>query len=84
MSNVPFLMARAEPSYGGHKMEDAIVKDGLWDVYNQIHMGNCGEDTAKKLGISREEQDEFAIGSYQKSQAAGKVCVYINMRECWS
>ncbi|XP_072018802.1 acetyl-CoA acetyltransferase, mitochondrial-like isoform X2 [Amphiura filiformis] len=76
MSNVPFLMARAEPAYGGHKLEDAIVRDGLWDVYNQIHMGNCGEDTAKKMSISREEQDEFAVGSYKKSQAAGESGVF--------
>ncbi|XP_072178989.1 acetyl-CoA acetyltransferase, mitochondrial-like [Diadema setosum] len=71
MSNVPLLMARGDPGYGGAKLEDAIVKDGLTDVYNKIHMGNCGEDTARKLGISREQQDDFAIGSYQKSQAAG-------------
>lgn len=51
-------------------MEDAIVKDGLWDVYNQIHMGNCAENTAAKLKISRDEQDEYAIGSYKKSAAA--------------
>ncbi|XP_044177872.1 acetyl-CoA acetyltransferase, mitochondrial-like [Acropora millepora] len=70
MSNVPFIVGRDAPKYGGHLMEDAIVKDGLWDVYNQIHMGNCAENTAAKLKISREEQDEYAIGSYQKSAAA--------------
>ncbi|XP_068755186.1 acetyl-CoA acetyltransferase, mitochondrial-like [Montipora capricornis] len=70
MSNVPFIVGRDAPKYGGHMMEDAIVKDGLWDVYNQIHMGNCAENTAAKLEISREEQDEYAIGSYKKSAAA--------------
>ncbi|XP_058951728.1 acetyl-CoA acetyltransferase, mitochondrial-like isoform X2 [Pocillopora verrucosa] len=70
MSNVPFLVGRDPPKYGGHKMEDGIVKDGLWDVYNQIHMGNCAENTASKLELSREEQDEFAIGSYKKTAAA--------------
>jgi len=70
MSNVPFIVGRGAPKYGGHLMEDAIVKDGLWDVYNQIHMGNCAENTAAKLKISREEQDEYAIGSYKKSAAA--------------
>ncbi|KAK2570973.1 Acetyl-CoA acetyltransferase, partial [Acropora cervicornis] len=70
MSNVPFIVGRDAPKYGGHLMEDAIVKDGLWDVYNQIHMGNCAENTAAKLKISREEQDEYAIGSYKKSAAA--------------
>lgn len=72
MSNVPFAVSRAEPAYGGHKMEDLIVNDGLWDVYNQFHMGSCGEDCARKHNISREEQDEYAIGSYKKSQAAGE------------
>ncbi|KAM7440195.1 Acetyl-CoA acetyltransferase [Porites harrisoni] len=70
MSNVPFMVSRDAPAYGGHKMEDGIVKDGLWDVYNQIHMGNCAENTAAKLEISREEQDEFAISSYKKTAAA--------------
>lgn len=72
MSNVPFAVPRVEPAYGGHKMEDLIVNDGLWDVYNQFHMGSCGEDCARKHNISREEQDEYAIGSYKKSQAAGE------------
>ncbi|XP_038059007.1 acetyl-CoA acetyltransferase, mitochondrial-like [Patiria miniata] len=76
MSNVPFLMPRTEPTYGGQRIEDAIVKDGLWDVYNKIHMGNCGEDTAKKLDISKAEQDEYAMGSYKKSQAAGASGVF--------
>lgn len=70
MSNVPFIVGRDAPKYGGHLMEDAIVKDGLWDVYNQIHMGNCAENTAAKLKISRDEQDDYAIGSYKKSAAA--------------
>ncbi|KAH9825969.1 acetyl-CoA acetyltransferase-like [Teratosphaeria destructans] len=51
-------------------MEDGLIKDGLWDVYNQIHMGSCAENTAKKYGISREEQDEFAILSYKRAQEA--------------
>ena len=44
--------------------------DGLTDVYNKCHMGNCAENTAKKLGISREQQDEYAISSYKRSAAA--------------
>jgi acetyl-CoA C-acetyltransferase len=47
-----------------------VVFDGLTDVYNSIHMGNCAENTAKKLNISREEQDEFAISSYKRSAQA--------------
>ncbi len=56
MSNVPYYMARGDTPYGGIKMTDGLVFDGLTDVYNKFHMGNCGENTAKKFGISREEQ----------------------------
>uniref|UniRef100_A0A674NZG7 acetyl-CoA C-acetyltransferase n=1 Tax=Takifugu rubripes TaxID=31033 RepID=A0A674NZG7_TAKRU len=70
MSNVPYVMSRESPAYGGVKMEDLIVKDGLTDVYNKFHMGNCAENTAKKNQISREEQDDFAISSYSRSKAA--------------
>ncbi|XP_053564525.1 acetyl-CoA acetyltransferase, mitochondrial [Bombina bombina] len=70
MSNVPYCMSRGATPYGGVRLEDLIVKDGLTDVYNKIHMGNCAENTAKKLNIAREEQDNFAIGSYTRSKAA--------------
>ncbi|OCT57598.1 hypothetical protein XELAEV_18003300mg [Xenopus laevis] len=70
MSNVPYCMSRGATPYGGVKLEDLIVKDGLTDVYNKIHMGNCAENTAKKFSISREEQDSFAIHSYTRSKAA--------------
>ncbi|XP_038617457.1 acetyl-CoA acetyltransferase, mitochondrial [Tachyglossus aculeatus] len=70
MSNVPYVMSRGSTPYGGVKLEDLIVKDGLTDVYNKIHMGNCAENTAKKLNISREEQDAYAISSYTRSKAA--------------
>ncbi|CAG9562596.1 unnamed protein product [Danaus chrysippus] len=70
MSNVPFYLKRGETSYGGMQLVDGIVYDGLTDVYNKFHMGNCAENTAKKLGISRQEQDDYAISSYKKSAAA--------------
>uniref|UniRef100_A0A3B5LZQ3 acetyl-CoA C-acetyltransferase n=1 Tax=Xiphophorus couchianus TaxID=32473 RepID=A0A3B5LZQ3_9TELE len=70
MSNVPYVMARETPPYGGVRMEDLIVKDGLTDVYNKFHMGNCAENTAKQCKISREEQDAYAISSYSRSKAA--------------
>lgn len=70
MSNVPFYLKRGAIPYGGTQLIDGIVNDGLWDVYNKFHMGNCAENTAKKMGISRTEQDEFAIGSYQRSANA--------------
>jgi len=51
-------------------LKDGLVSDGLTDVYNKFHMGNCGENTAKKLGISREEQDAYGIASYKRAAKA--------------
>ncbi|XP_015433043.1 PREDICTED: acetyl-CoA acetyltransferase, mitochondrial isoform X1 [Dufourea novaeangliae] len=70
MSNVPLYLARGETKYGGMKLEDGIVFDGLTDVYNKFHMGNCAENTAKKLSITRAEQDEYAVNSYKRSATA--------------
>jgi len=70
MSNVPYYLARGDTPYGGVNMKDGLVSDGLTDVYNKFHMGNCGENTAKKLGITREEQDAYAVRSYQNAAKA--------------
>ena len=70
MSNTPYYMSRGETPYGGVKMSDSLVADGLTDVYNKFHMGNSGENTAKAMGNSRAEQDEYAINSYKRSAAA--------------
>jgi len=70
MSQVPYYMRRGATPYGGVQLLDGITFDGLTDVYNKFHMGNCGENTAKKMGITREEQDEYAILSYTRSQKA--------------
>lgn len=74
MSRVPYYTPRGPqlPAFGNMTMEDGLMKDGLWDVYNQIHMGNCAESTAKKYDISREDQDEFAILSFKRAQEAWK------------
>ncbi|KAG7287732.1 hypothetical protein NEMBOFW57_007246 [Staphylotrichum longicolle] len=74
MSRVPYYVPRASglPAFGHVKMEDGLIKDGLTDVYDQIHMGNCAENTAKKYEISREAQDQYAIQSYERAQAAWK------------
>lgn len=74
MSRVPYYMPRSSslPPFGHIKMEDGLIKDGLTDVYDQIHMGNCAENTAKKYGITREMQDEYALLSYERAQAAWK------------
>ncbi|KAL4716170.1 hypothetical protein ACJJTC_013947 [Scirpophaga incertulas] len=70
MSNVPFYLKRGDTTYGGMQLIDGIVFDGLTDVYNKIHMGNCAENTAKKFNISRQQQDDYAISSYKKSATA--------------
>ncbi|GAO16007.1 uncharacterized protein UV8b_04449 [Ustilaginoidea virens] len=72
MSQVPLYLPRASglPAFGHVRMEDGLIKDGLTDVYQQFHMGNCAENTVKKHGISREEQDAYAIQSYERAQKA--------------
>lgn len=70
MSNVPYYMKRGQTPYGGVNLIDGIVFDGLTDVYNKFHMGNCAENTAKKYNISRQEQDAYAINSYKRSADA--------------
>jgi len=74
MSRVPYYLNRAaqQPPFGHMKIEDGLIKDGLWDVYNQFHMGVCAEKTAKKYNISRQAQDEYAIRSFRRAQAAWK------------
>jgi acetyl-CoA C-acetyltransferase len=74
MSRVPYYLPRASsmPAFGNVQLKDGMIEDGLWDVYNQFHMGVCAETTAKKHNITREMQDEYAIQSYQRAQAAWK------------
>ena len=74
MSRVPYYLPRAaqQPPFGEMKLEDGLIKDGLWDVYNQFHMGVCAEETARKYNITREEQDAYAVQSYRRAQAAWK------------
>lgn len=71
MSSVPhYYNARKATKLGDVKMVDGMVKDGLTDVYNKVHMGNCAELCAKENNISREEQDQFAINSYERAAKA--------------
>lgn len=74
MSQVPLYVPRAsgQPAFGNVTMEDGLIKDGLTDVYNKFHMGNCAEATAKKYEVTREMQDEYAIQSYTRAQEAWK------------
>jgi len=72
MSNVPYYLDKARNGYrlGNGQIIDGLIKDGLWDVYNDYHMGSAAELCAADCHISREEQDAFAIESYQRSQKA--------------
>ena len=72
MSNVPYYLDKARNGYrlGHGQITDGLVKDGLWDVYNDYHMGAAAELCATDCNISREAQDNFAIESYKRSQAA--------------
>lgn len=72
MSNVPFYLDKARTGYrlGHGQVTDGLVKDGLWDVYNDYHMGSAAELCAVEHQISREEQDEYATESYKRAQAA--------------
>jgi acetyl-CoA C-acetyltransferase len=71
MSSVPhYYNARKAKKLGDIQLVDGMVKDGLTDVYNKVHMGTCADECAKEYNISREEQDQFAIESYQKASAA--------------
>ncbi len=69
MSNVPYYLPKERfgAKYGHVQAEDGIVKDGLWDVYNNYLMGNAGDLCARECNISREEQDEYAITSYKRA-----------------
>lgn len=69
MSNVPYYLKkhRFGSKLGHAEAEDGIIKDGLWDVYNDFHMGNAAEICAKDCNITREQQDEFAIESYKRA-----------------
>jgi len=76
MSNAPYLLPQARKGYrlGNAQIVDSMVHDGLWDIYNDYHMGITGENVAEKYGITREEQDEFAVNSHRKAVAAIKEC----------
>jgi acetyl-CoA C-acetyltransferase len=89
MSNAPYLLPKARKGYrmGSAELVDAMIHDGLWDVYNQFHMGAAGEICARVLKIGREEQDEFALMSYERALRAqargefGRELVAVNLPE---
>lgn len=72
MSNPPYLLMKARTGYrmGNGELVDALIHDGLWDVYTNKHMGACGDQCAKKYDFSRKDQDDFSIESYRRAQRA--------------
>src|SRR5262249_17109841 len=69
MSGAPYILPRAREGLrmGHAQLQDSMILDGLWDVYNQVHMGNCAELCAKDKGISREAQDAYAAESFRRA-----------------
>ncbi len=80
MSNIPYYLDKARNGYklGHGTLVDGLVKDGLWDVYKDYHMGNAAELCAKECHISREDQDAFALESYRRSTEAYKQGKFTN------
>lgn len=72
MTNAPYLLSNARNGYrlGNGELKDSIIIDGLWDVYNNIHMGSCAESCARDFSFTREELDNFAIESYIRANEA--------------
>jgi acetyl-CoA C-acetyltransferase len=78
MTNAPYLLPQARSGYrlGDGKLIDSMIHDGLWDSYEDFHMGVTGELVAEKYGITREEQDRFSVQSHQKAIRARKSCFF--------
>src|SRR5215831_1530555 len=76
MSNAPYLLPQGRKGFrmGDAQVVDSMIRDGLWDVYNDYHMGITGENVAEKYGITREEQDEFALNSHRNAISAIQEC----------
>jgi acetyl-CoA C-acetyltransferase len=72
MSRAPYLLEKARTGYrmGNGELVDSMIRDGLWDVYNDLHMGVCGDRVARKFGFSRQEQDDYAVTSFKRALAA--------------
>jgi acetyl-CoA C-acetyltransferase len=78
MSNCPYLLKGARTGFrlGNQEIFDSMITDGLWDVYENFHMGVTGELVAEKYGIRRQEQDQFAFDSHRKAIRAIKSCFF--------
>jgi acetyl-CoA C-acetyltransferase len=80
MSNAPYLLPKAREGYrlGNGTLVDAMIHDGLWCAFENYHMGNTGEVVAERYGVTREEQDEYALNSHRKAAAAIKAGKFRN------
>ena len=78
MSNCPYMLPQARTGYrlGHGQILDSMISDGLWDVYEDFHMGMTGELVAEKYKVSRQDQDQFAVESHQKAVRAIKSCFF--------
>lgn len=78
MSRAPYLLEKARSGYrmGNGELVDAMIRDGLWDVYKNVHMGLCGDRCAEKFGFTREQQDEFAVTSFKRAIEATKKGIF--------
>ena len=76
MTNAPYLLPQARKGYrlGNAQIIDSVVNDGLWDIYNNYHMGMTGENVAEKYGVTRAQMDEFAVNSHRKAVQAWSEC----------
>ncbi|HTL18075.1 MAG TPA: thiolase family protein [Patescibacteria group bacterium] len=72
MSRAPYLLEKARYGYrlGNGELVDSMIRDGLWDIYNNMHMGMCGDRTAERYGFTREQQDDYAVSSFTRALAA--------------
>jgi len=72
MSSAPYLLPKGRSGYrmGHGELIDSMIKDGLWDVYNNLHMGTCGDRCAAEYSFSRQQQDDFAVASFRRARQA--------------
>jgi len=78
MTRAPYLLEKARAGYrmGNGELIDAMIRDGLWDVYNNVHMGTCGDQCAAHFKFTRQQQDDFAIASFKRAIAAQSAGVF--------
>ena len=80
MSMAPYLLDKARSGYrlGHGQLVDSVIRDGLWDVYHDKHMGMCGDQCAEKYAFTREDQDNYAVRSFQRARKAAEEGVFKN------